>query len=534
MFSTTFCQYLLRSRRGLTSVRIGSFLLMLAAVQLQEIEAHAGLAGLERLATGLDLPVFATHAPGDRERLFIVEKTGSIKILNLADNSVNPQPFLTIGDTEVASEAGLLGLAFHPNYANNGKFYVYVTVADGGTAFRSHVREYTVSANPDIADPNATEILIWDQPQSNHNAGWIGFGPNDGYLYVMSGDGGGGNDTGGGHTAGTGNAQDTTNNLLGKSLRIDVNGTGAAGGNYAIPSSNPFVNKAGDDEIWAYGLRNPFRASFDRKTGDLWIGDVGQSAHEEIDKQLASSLGGENYGWRVREGLFKNPAYAADPDPNGAIDPVHDYAHSGPADEIGFAVIGGYVYRGPDPELQGTYFFTDNVTANFWTLNAASPAGSVQNINSQLTPDVGVMNFPSSFGEDALGNLYVVDLATSLNPQTPNTGDIFRIVTNALVPGDFNADGNVDDGDLEVWEAGYGMTSGALATDGDADDDGDVDGDDFLLWQVNVGENSMTYVPPLSASTIVPEPGTILLAALGLTACGFAALCRARGRAGTL
>ena len=523
MSSATFCQYLLRSWRGLASVRSGFFLLMLAAVQVQGIKARAGLAGMERLATGLDRPVLVTHAPNDPDRLFIVQKTGAIKILNLADNTVNAQSFLTVSNVNATGEGGVLGLAFHPNYQSNGLFYVYATLNDGGagSAFRSHVLQYSVSADPDVADTTPTDIIAWDQPQSNHNAGWIGFSPNDGYLYIMSGDGGGGNDTGTGHTSGIGNAQDP-NNFLGKALRIDVNGTSAPGGNYDIPDSNPFVDETGDDEIWAYGLRNPFRASFDQKTGDLWIGDVGQNTREEIDKQLASSTGGENYGWRILEGSGQNPTYPNDDPPDGAVPPVHDYLHSGDPDDIGFAVIGGYVYRGPDPELQGTYFFSDNVTANFWTLNAASPAGSVQNINSQLTPNVGVMNFPSSFGEDALGNLYVVDFATSLNPQTPNTGDIFRIVTDAFVPGDFDADGDVDDGDLEVWEVGYGMSSGALATDGDADGDGDVDGDDLLLWQINLGENSMTYVPPLSDSTAVPEPATILMAALGLAACSFA------------
>ena len=176
----------------------------------------------------------------------------------------------------------------------------------------SHIREYTVSGNPNVANTSFTPVLSLDQPQTNHNGGWIGFSPNDDYLYIATGDGGGGNDTGTGHTPGTGNAQDTTSNLLGKMLRLDVNGDdfpADAARITAIPPTNPFKagvgvpgDDVGDDEIWAYGLRNPFRDSFDRLTGDLWIGDVGQGQREEIDFQPASSTGAENYGWRLREG----------------------------------------------------------------------------------------------------------------------------------------------------------------------------------------------------------------------------------------
>ena len=300
--------------------------------------AHAAISGLERVATGLNAPLFATHAPGDADRLFVLEKGGAIKIVDLATKSVTGT-FLTIAETDAAGEGGLLGLAFSPDYFDvgspgYGKFYVNVTVDNGGdtslgvtSPFSTHVREYTVSADPNVADAGSmSEILSFVQPQSNHDGGWIGFSPVDGYLYVATGDGGGGNDDDAGHTAGTGNAQDTTNNLLGKMLRVDVGGDdfpGDANRNYAVPSDNPFVGVTGDDEIWAYGLRNPFRDSFDRTTGDLWIGDVGQGAREEVDHQPVASTGGENYGWRLREGNIQTPTVGG-PEPVGYVAPVYD------------------------------------------------------------------------------------------------------------------------------------------------------------------------------------------------------------------
>jgi hypothetical protein len=319
-------------------------------------------------------------------------------------------------------------------------------VFEGATSpFSSEVRQYTVSGNPNVANAAPTPVLSIVRPQSNHVGGWIGFNPaitpgQPQYLYVTSGDGGGSNDTGSGHTAGTGNAQDTTSNLLGKMLRIDVNGDDFGADpnrNYAIPPTNPFkagvgipADDVGDDEIWAFGLRNPFRDSFDRQTGDLWIGDVGQSAREEIDRQSAASTGGENYGWRLREGLIANPtAGIGGAPPPGAIDPVYDYDRD--ADQFGGTVLtGGYVYRGPDPALQGKYFFLDSRNSagttddNYWMFDPANPFGTVQNIDSLLTADFGTKQFPVSFAEDALGNLYIVYLVS---------GEVHRIGT-VVVP----------------------------------------------------------------------------------------------------
>ena len=326
-----------------------------------------------RVATGFSLPLFADAPPGDKDRLFIVEKVSgqnsginfaNIRILNLDDYSIEATPFLTVPGLSSTNEGGLLGMAFHPDYATNGYFYVMYT----DTSNDSQLVRYTVSGNPNVANAGSeTPILEILQPFGNHNGGWIDFGP-DNYLYVSLGDGGSGCDP-------QDNGQDKTT-LLGKMLRIDVDGDdfpGDANVNYAIPSTNPFFNDALPvglrKEIWAYGLRNPWRASFDRETGDLYIGDVGQGEREELNFQPANSLGGENYGWRLREGLIQTPIGGNDCDagvggakPADNVDPVFDYQRGSATGEIyGTTVTGGYVYRGKSPNLQGHYFFADYI-----------------------------------------------------------------------------------------------------------------------------------------------------------------------------
>ncbi|NLE36783.1 MAG: PQQ-dependent sugar dehydrogenase, partial [Pirellulaceae bacterium] len=394
-----------------------------------------------RIASGLSRPVLATAAPGDDNRLFIVEQhTGQIKILDRAAGTINPTPFLDFDGLSTNNEQGLLGLAFHPNYVSNGLFYVNLTNSTGTT----EIRRYQVSANPDIANAaSVVTMMTIAQPQSNHNAGWIEFGPNDGFLYIATGDGGGSDDNDAGHTVGTGNAQDITSNLLGKILRIDVNGDDFPGDparNYAVPAGNPFVGVTGDDEIWAFGLRNPYRNGFDRLTGDLYIADVGQNSREEINVQPGSSTGGENYGWRLREGTIATPTGGVGGDkPPGAIDPIHEYLRN---DDGGYAVVGGYVYRGPHPALQGQYFFADNVTSNIWSLefNGDPPSEhdgtnytNLRNWNDgvgpdEFIPDVGVINSIASFGEDNAGNLFIVDLG----------GEVFALPSTPPTPGDAN------------------------------------------------------------------------------------------------
>ncbi len=436
-------------------LRIAS--LAIAFVIMASSTLQAGLMGRQRVATGLNAPMFATFAPGDSTRLFIAERgapsnsgsaSATIKILDLTTGVLQPTPYLTITGINNAGEGGFLGLAFHPDFQSNSKFYAYVTANDAiaGTPFSSYIREYSApSPTASTANATFTPILNVAQPQDNHNGGFIGFSPNDGYLYIMLGDGGNFNDQGTGHTDPGGNAQDITSNLLGKALRLDVDRDdfpADANRNYGIPfdtaesPGNPFApatpggaNPTGDDEIWAYGLRNPFRAGFDRATGDLWIGDVGQGAREEIDFQPGNSQGGENYGWRLREGLIQTPSVGG-PKPPGVVDPVYDYQRPGASgvdpNFTGTTVFGGVPYRGPDPDLQGFYFFGDTSTNRLWMLKPATDTTPqvVEYITPLLPTDVGSPSSPVAITEDAIGNLYITYLS----------GSIYRIVTAVPEP----------------------------------------------------------------------------------------------------
>jgi glucose/arabinose dehydrogenase len=486
--------------------------LVMLAVWAGPRPASAAISGLERVASGLSSPIFVTHAPGDRDRLFIVQRgspanstsaSAAIRILDFTTGSLLATPYLTITGIDNRGEGGLLGMAFHPDYQTNGKFYVYITAGDSiaDTFFSSYIREYTVSANPNVANTAFNPILTWGQPQSNHNSGWIGFSPNDGYLYISAGDGGGSDDNDAGHTDGIGNAQDITDNLLGKMLRIDVNGDDFPidlDRNYAIPSTNPFVGVTGDDEIWAYGLRNPFRDSFDRLTGDLWMGDVGQGAREEIDFQPASSTGGENYGWRLREGTIATPTGGVGGNCPGCVDPVYDYTHAS-SQFGGVVVTGGYVYRGPDPSLQGQYFFADSRNTpdtaddNYWMFDPANPYGTVTNVDSLLTPDIGSVQFPVSFGEDAKGNLYIAYLIS---------GEVYRIATNQLLAGDFDADGDVDMDDYDEWQSTFGSALANPAAERNGN--GIADAADYVTWRKNLGASLHAG----AGAGAVPEPIT--------------------------
>ncbi|MAT90538.1 MAG: hypothetical protein CMC35_07575 [Flavobacteriaceae bacterium] len=329
-------------------------------------------------------PVNLQHAGDDR--LFVVEQFGRIRILN-SDGSINPDPFLDIsGQISAGGERGLLGLAFHPDYDTNGFFYVNYTDTAGDT----QVSRFSVSSeNPDLADPSSElPIIDYNQPQSNHNGGCLAFGP-DGYLYISSGDGGGSGDTN--------NRAQNTELLLGKMLRIDID-TPVGGNNYSIPADNPF---AGDpskaQEIWAYGLRNPWKFSFDADTGDMWIGDVGQGDVEEIDR-AGSTEAGLNYGWRCYEGSEPFNTTGC-PEPSELTFPFAEYSSSNGSGNQ--AITGGYVYRGDDnPAMQGLYFFAD-LTGGF--------IGTV-NDSGTLTEYDGFPGFWVSFGEDVENELYIVDL----------------------------------------------------------------------------------------------------------------------------
>ncbi|TDI69406.1 MAG: T9SS type A sorting domain-containing protein [Bacteroidetes bacterium] len=336
---------------------------------------------LESFATGFSFPVDLKNA-GDA-RLFVVEQGGLIKILN-ADGTTNATPFLDISSlVSGGSEQGLLGLAFHPNYAANGYFYVNYTDNSGDT----EVSRFSVSAgDPDVADPNSEfPIIAYNQPFSNHNGGSINFGPDDGFLYISAGDGGSGGDPG--------NRAQNTEILLGKLLRIDVDNPGG-GNNYGIPVDNPF---AGDppnaEEIWAYGLRNPWKFSFDRDNGDLWIADVGQNAIEEINK-AGGTEAGLNYGWRCYEGSLPFNT-AGCPNPSELTFPIAEYPHP-----TGFSITGGYVYRGSVySDIAGYYFCGDFGTGLIATVD---PGGSFNNLGT-------FGGSWSSFGQDITGELYIVN-----------------------------------------------------------------------------------------------------------------------------
>jgi glucose/arabinose dehydrogenase len=339
------------------------------------------------VATGLANAVSVARPADGSGRFFIVLQTGQIVVYD--GTRVLPRPFLDISNrVSCCGEQGLLGLAFHPNYARNGYFYVDYTNRKGNTV----VARYAVSRfSPNVANArSATTVLTVDQPYANHNGGQLQFGP-DGYLYIGLGDGGSeGDPQNNGQSLGT---------LLGKILRIDVD----AGSPYAIPPDNPFVGVGGArGEIWAYGLRNPWRFSFDRLAGDLFIADVGQDELEEIDFQLASSAGGENYGWRLMEGTnCYNPP--TDCNPGGLTLPVLEYDHS-----QGCAVIGGYRYRGAQiPALYGQYLFADYCSGVIWGATQDQTGNWVAGILLDTSFSI------STFGEDAGGEIYVMRYGSS-------------------------------------------------------------------------------------------------------------------------
>jgi cysteine-rich repeat protein len=354
----------------------------------------------ELVAGGFSNPLYVTAPPRDVTRIFVVEQTGAIRIVKFG--SVLPTPFLDISaKVSNGSEQGLLGLAFHPDYANNGQFFVDYTDTSGNTV----VSRYQVSANPDVASTTETMLLGITQPFANHNGGQLLFGP-DGYLYIFSGDGGSGGDP-------MGNGQNL-NTRLGKILRIDVD----SGSPFGIPLTNPFVGFPGLDEIWAYGMRNPWRNSFDRATGDLYIGDVGQNLYEEVDFQPAASPGGQNYGWNIMEGLhcFNPPSGC---DMTGLTLPIHEHPHgSGPV--CGGSITGGYVYRGCKmPDLQGTYFYGDYCLQFVHTFKVVGGvAMGDQDVTPQLESGGVDITGITSFGEDARGELYICN----------QSGEVFKIV----------------------------------------------------------------------------------------------------------
>lgn len=345
------------------------------------------------VATGFESPVDVQFPPDGSGRLFVVEQPGRIRMAQ--DMSPAPEPFLDITDRVESrgNEQGLLGLAFHPQFADNGRFFVNYTDRAGHNV----IARFEAPAGADAADPASEAILVSvDDPFGNHNGGVLAFGP-DAFLYAGMGDGGSANDS-------LGNAQNTYS-MLGKILRLDVDGAQP----YSIPSDNPFAQAGGRPEVWAYGLRNPWRMSFDAATGDLYIGDVGQGNWEEVDYLPSGSPGGANFGWNLREGAH---AFAGNPEPGAQlIDPVAEYDHS----QADCSITGGYVYRGGMSEWNGIYLYGDYCS------------GTVRGLLRSPAPDVsgGWVSGPlfetgariTTFGQDQSGEIYLAD----------RQGDVFRL-----------------------------------------------------------------------------------------------------------
>lgn len=395
---------------------------------------------LEPVAEGLTSPVTMAEDPDGGGRLLVVDQIGVIRVIE--DGELLDQPFLDLRDKivdldENYDERGLLGLAFHPEYAENGRFFVYYSAPLRPGAPKefdntSHLAEFRVSQDPLVADPASEKVLMRiDEPQSNHAGGTVAFGP-DGYLYVSLGDGGAANDVGVGHPV-PGNGQDTST-LLGSILRIDVD----SGDPYGIPPDNPFAEGAGEEEIYAYGFRNPYRFSFDLEgENQLFVGDSGQNLFEEVS---IVELGG-NYGWRIMEGTHcfdvddPNSPEAECPDVGWdgqpLLPPVIEFSH----EEAGLVVVGGHVYRGEAmPELDGVYIFGD------WAETMDRPSGSIlaavpseggglwpwQRVNVAGSTDGGLGHYLQGFGQSSDGEMYVL-VKDRVGP-VGNTGQVLKIV----------------------------------------------------------------------------------------------------------
>lgn len=385
------------------------YLLVFCMLYCLNINAQLDIA-IESFGTGFIKPVGIKNA-GD-SRLFIVEQDGYIQILN-DDGTKNMTPFLDIDALVVETnndERGLLGLAFHPNYAVNGYFYVNYINLTGDTV----ISRFTVSANPDIADETSELIILtYSQPNDNHNGGDMAFG-NDGYLYISSGDGGGAGDP-------DDNSQDLSN-LWGKILRIDVDNT-SGGNNYAIPADNPFVsNGTAADEIWVYGLRNPWKFSFDSLNGNLWIADVGQWTIEEIN-MINSSTSGSNFGWRCYEGSAEFDLTDCPP-MNTLTFPVAEYTHNA-SGNFKCSITGGYVHRGTtNTEFNGYYFFADYCSNEIGTINFDGNDYTI-NYSDQFSG-----NNWTAFGEDINGELYIAGVTS---------GNIYKIIPGNLSVDEFES-----------------------------------------------------------------------------------------------
>lgn len=441
--------------------------------------AHAGDQSAVELRTELfgtfSGPMGMKVAPGDDDNLYVFERTGRIRIV---DRVTGTGPvFLDITSlVSTTFEGGLLGLAFPLDHEATGKFYVHYTEANGG-GLRTRIVEYARdTANPMIADPSsARAILQVNQPAANHNGGSIECHPFDGTLHISLGDGGFSG-------SGQARAQDLTDEWLGKILRIDPTADDFPADpdrNYAIPPDNPYVGSAGDDEIWASGLRNPFRTSFDPMTGDMWIGDVGASSWEEVNR-IPNAEGGANLGWGCMEGFVCNGGQCTCNDPSLTL-PVRVYSHS-----VGFSISGGRVYRGcAMPALDGAFIYGDFGSNKIWTLVEAD--AGVDNIErtGQLNQGTDLVVNPVGFGEDQDGELYIVSLSGKIMkvvPSVPPVDENGNGIPDSCEPSapspDLDGDGDVDFSDLLTLLSAWGPCGATCP--GDLDMSGAVDFADVL------------------------------------------------------
>ncbi len=453
-----------------------TFLLAISAHLLGASTAAASEPTLTTVsvASGLTKPLFVTHAPGDYQRLFIVEENGKVKILK--NGTVLSTPFIDVqslmGGSETYLEYGLLGMAFHPNYASNGTFYLYYTAGNSNLA-QPVIISCRVSADPDVADfSSRTTILTFTYTLKQHRAGWMDFG-RDGYLYIATGDGGENDPS---------NAGADLTVLKGKILRLDVDGPDNIPGNadddafpadpnknYVIPADNPFLATPGAAaEICHYGLRNPWRCCFDRATGELYIGDVGQVQREEVSFAANGTLG-LFYGWRCWEGTLSTGLSCGSP-PTAPTPPIHDYPRT-----VGISIIGGYVYRGcAIPELGGTYIFGD-WTNKFYSFRYTIGGGLTNYTDRTAALNAGTGTL-SSFGEDAYGELYICRITS---------GEIRKIVAASPQGPDCNANSKRDN--CDIADGSSPDINANLVPDececvtclGDANGNNQIDGDDI-------------------------------------------------------
>lgn len=377
-----------------------------AAFVALSANSHAGI-GVEQVAKGFDRPVWAGVPKGVSDKIWVMEQAGKVWIVDAKSGEREKVPFLDITDEVLrkGNEEGLLGLAFSPDFEKTGRFYVDYT--DKSKEKLTRISRF-ISKDKTTTDPATEEILLkYPSVYDNHNGGWVGFGP-DGMLYIANGDGGSGNDP-----QKNGQSLET---YLAKILRIDVSPESG----YKVPKDNPFVGQDGaKPEIWCYGVRNPWRCSFDRETGDFWIGDVGQDNWEEVDHMPKGKASGANFGWSLREADKETPAKGVGgPLPKNAVDPVYSYKHGGGPTE-GFSVTGGYVYRGPVKELQGRYVFADFQNPRIWSfLMKDGRVTDFKDHTQELQPTGGHINLIPSFAEENDGGLLIVDL----------TGSVYRVI----------------------------------------------------------------------------------------------------------